>query len=145
MGKNELKELRKQAERAMANAEEINSYNKEGKATVALARVNLYVGELLADRLNQGQYDRAESAIPICTDGDCSDTQYHADHSAPAGINAEMLEVLERIAKNEHNPDCDWEGGYIPPTYSDTSACDCFQNFAKTTIIKAIGEANEDS
>ena len=76
---------------------------------VGIAKAIMYVGELLADRLDTPAPQvyikpptpatsisdhwagTKESPVPICTDGDCTDAQYHADHSAPAVINAEML------------------------------------------------------
>ena len=126
MGKNELRELRKQAEQAIANTHRVAAI---GSPTVighaAIAKAIMYVGELLADRLDQGQYNSTESAIPICTDGDCSDAQYHADHSAldpniytmskelsrTRAINAEMLEALAATERAIRNGDL-LEGPY---------------------------------
>ena len=106
MGKNELKELRKQAEQAIANTHRVAAI---GSPTVighaAIAKTIMYVGELLADRLDTPRVDPLwpPTLPPICTDGDCSDTQYHADHSTPADINAEMMETLEWIIGDDWN------------------------------------------
>ena len=52
----------------------------------------------------------------------------------------DLLAALQTIASGEHGPDCEGEGGYIPPFYLDTAACDCFQNIARAAIAKAKGE-----
>ena len=118
MGKHELAELRKQAERATTDADRFTDFAGQ----VAIAKAIMYAGELLADRLDTPAPQvyikpptptisisdhftgTKESPVPICTDGDCSDAQYHTDHSTPADIMRRQAEEWSRDRGTRPDP-----------------------------------------
>ena len=72
MGKNELNELRRQAERAIADADRFNALNPafaEGESSIAVARTLMYVGELLADKLDASWHRRKNELNESATAG----------------------------------------------------------------------------
>ena len=117
MGKNELRELRRQAEDAIKRADD--HWSSESNAMVAVAKAIMYAVELLADRMGSG-------ATPKQPDGYAMGEEL----SRQRVINAEMLETLEWIIGD------DWNDGI--------GSWERVRDRIEATITKAKGGTNAD-